>query len=152
MTTPGNQNSITVDTFTVNIYDECSTTLINPADRGDYTTFIYSTAKMPFSFGAQNLDCAAPTYELNLVSSTSSDPTNCWIDDNMNIVMTPNELDDAGMYMLKIDTCVEFLVDGSVPTYDRKCSTPGPFEVTVVDPCLSTTIVSAGFDYVMTKP
>lgn len=96
--TPGRQNSITIDSFTINVVDECATTMISPAERGDYTTFIYSVAEMPFSFGSQNLDCAAPTYSIDLLSSTSLDPTNCYIDESLNIVMDADELNDAGTY------------------------------------------------------
>ena len=153
VTTPGNQNSITVDTFTINVVDECSQTLIQPAGIGSYNTLIYSSLSMPFTLGSTNLDCGAPIYELSLLSSTSPDPTNCVINDSTKMIeMLPDERDDAGIYSIKLDTCVTYLVDGQAGIYDKKCANDGPFTVTIADPCENTSILATGWTYMMSQP
>ena len=150
---PGLQNSIAIDTFTINITDECAQTKITGADRGDFNTFLYQESVLDYSPPSQDLDCPAPEVILVPLASTSPDPANCSVDQaTSTILLNPAERDDQGEYTFCLKTCVTYVVDGASGTEDVVCSESQPFTVILEDPCDTTEIVSAGFDRVMGKP
>ena len=148
---PGLQNSFVVDTVNINVVDECSSTLINPSEVPSTTTTLYRLHGVPFGLASQNLDCSAPEYTLNPISSTSPDPTNCYLD-GPQVVIDPREDDDAGLYTFTLTTCVEYVVNASLGTTAQRCEESEPFTITVNDPCDIADIYSAGFTFVMSKP
>lgn len=152
-TQPGNQPSTAVDTFAVKLVDECENTLITPVVWEDKGTFTFQAFQSAFQVSSQNLDCAAPTYELIVVSTTSPDPANCWLDDDTPTVnMNPLERNDAGVYTFIIRTCVPYLTNGPNDITAPSCVDSVQYDLTVTDPCDTAEILSSGFTYVMSKP
>lgn len=151
--TPGLQNSVAVDSFTINVTDECSQTVIEKATAGALDTYLYQESHLPYTRPSQSLDCSAPEVALVTLATTSPDPTNCVVDPaGPAIVLNPTEKDDVGTYTFALKTCVSYVLNGASGASDVVCEESEPFSVAIADPCESANIVSAGFSVVMEKP
>jgi len=134
-----------IDQFVINYTDECLNSVITDPGVSDYSIPLYKVDTRPITESTQDLDCNVIFYKLASVSRPASAVAVPTVNQSGTVTLHPIVFADLGAYDLTLTACI-FV--GVV----ENCGNPVPFTITVVDPCLTTSIVSYGFAYQMTQP
>ena len=145
-----------VHIFDVTYEDECYLSNIFPALGSSATVNLYSPAVVPLSAIASSALACGPL-ETQVVLVTPDDPSTPIFtvnDSDGTLVFDPQVYDNVGSYTIVMRSCIYVLNDplGDTTNFTPVCEQSVPFTINIVDPCLSTVVLSDIFSRVMTEP
>ena len=133
--------------FRINFIDECYNTELTPAINDDVTIplfeFFYESMQ---TYSVSSFKCEPVVYTLFVTESTAVNPVEIfWNLDYKDYELYPDTFNMRGTYTLILRSCV--------PVRDEKVCVVSPtWEVEVYDPCNDTSIISAGWQYILEAP
>lgn len=133
--------------FRINFIDECYNTELTPATNDDVTIplfeFFYESMQ---TYSTSSFKCNPIVYTLFVTESTAQTPVEIfWNLDYNDFEIYPDQFAMRGIYTLILRSCV--------PVKEEKvCVVSETWEVNVYDPCNDTSVITAGWQYVLEAP
>ena len=153
---PGETSSKTTHSFDVTFEDECYNTNVYPALGSSASVSLYSPAAIDLAAIAYSSFACGPvdTTVVLVTPDSPSTPIFSVNDSTGKVVFDPADYENRGSYTIVMRSCVyvpnDILNDSNDVT--AVCEQSTPFTIDVVDPCLSTSVLSDIFSEVMSQP